>query len=298
MKLKRKKRNVSFKALVFWILFLLFIFSFFWLRPRQWPKEKKLILAYPSQNDLVVAVFDPKNKEITKIIIPGNCEVEVARNLGRWKAKSLWQLGINEKHVGYLMSDTIIKNFKIPVNAWADSSAQSYFEANIFKVLRLTFFPYKTNLSFVDKLNLALFCLQVKEFKRSEYDLKKGLMLAERRLLDGEKGYVLTGEIDSKLLVIVGDEEISQKGIRVIIYDASTKPFLAETVSKVIGVMGGKVFSIVASEQGNLDCLIRGKEKKLARLFADVFSCQVSEKKINENFDLEITLGEDFSRRF
>ena len=54
-----------------------------------------LIIANQDGN-LEVTNFDNQNQEITTIIIPGSTQLIASRQLGSWKARGLWQLGINE----------------------------------------------------------------------------------------------------------------------------------------------------------------------------------------------------------
>ncbi|MEK7112444.1 MAG: hypothetical protein AAB875_03890, partial [Patescibacteria group bacterium] len=84
----------KFIALAVFILLLMLLLSF---QTKYWYGRFKVSAVYPTgEGDISVSVFDPKNESITSILIPGSTELDAARQLGTWRAKSVWQLGINE----------------------------------------------------------------------------------------------------------------------------------------------------------------------------------------------------------
>lgn len=295
---KKVKKSRLPKLMIIFFVFAFLLGIFF--RAKIWRSEAKLILAVNRPDEAVsVLVFDPKAKEITNIVIPKNTEVEVSRGLGKWKLKSIWALGQNEKIGGRLLSETIRKNFRTPVNAWADQKAEGLIRPNFFRLLISTLSPYKTNLSLADKIRLFTFSLTVKEFKRTEINLAETSFLTKSRLIDGEEGYLITNKYPQKLLVIFSDAIFSSGNFKVAIANASENGKIGENVAEIIEVMGAKVAMIVNQESKDADCRVSGQDKKAVKSVSLVFGCEEAKDVLSDsNFDIEIELGEKFSKRF
>jgi hypothetical protein len=238
-------------------------------------------------------------QEIANIYIPKNTEVEVSRQLGIWKLGSVWQLGANEKIDGKLLTGTLRHYFKFPVVAWADSEAEGFSEGSLGKVARALFNPYKTNLTFGDKLSLAAFSLRVNNTKRTGIDLAETTYLIRTNLKDGSEGYRVTRSFSQRLLSIFADDVISQNSYKIAIIDASGEANTADDVGELMQVLGAKVASVTNDgEDGDINCFIRGNDKVVVDRVAGLLSCDDWEFGKSGSFDLEIKLGTSFIKNF
>lgn len=295
----KKNGKKSFKKFLIAIFLAAFLFLLLTLQTRFWSSSTKSFLVVQKKNgDVAVSVFDPELEKITNIIIPKNTEVNVARQLGVWKLGSVWQLGENEKLSGRLLAETIVKHFKLPVVAWADWPAEGLSAGDLAGIAKGGFLPYKTNLGIGDRVRIGLFSMRIKNFKREDINLSESKVLKKTRLIDGEEGYVLVGDLPNWLNALFSKPEIASTGIKAVIYDATGKVGVAEEVGQVVEVMGAKLASIKKEESEDFDCEIAGKEKEIVDEVAKVFSCRKLRESPEGNFDLEIRLGEEFARRF
>lgn len=302
---QRRKRIANFKRggkrpLARFILVALFaLFAFYLvLTTKYWNSKEKLSLAMMSSDGtVVVSVLDPKNGEITNISIPKNTQVESARELGTWKIKSIWALGVNEKLGGRLLKDTVLKNFKFPVSVWADEQALGFASGDTLAVLKAMLFPYDTNLKMGDRLRIGIFSLGLGNSKRTDLDLAKSGYLKKTRLTDGEEGYTVSGKIPKDLLVVFSDPEISRLGLKVHIRDASGNSRVAQEVAEVIEVMGAKVAAVSKEPKASSDCSIRGSNF-FAKDVAKLLSCKLEKEGPEGKFDLELEIGDGFAGRF
>src|SRR3989344_5998140 len=168
----KNKRRSFFKRVFLFILILFVLIIYLLLKPKNWENESKLIAVYPNTNgDVVVVVLDTLQEEITKVVIPGNTEVDVARQYGRWRLKSIWELGKNEKVGGKLLTETLVKSFKIPVTTWVDEKGSGLFSGNLLGLMS-AFVSKDTNLNLGDRIRIALFSFKVRGFKKEEINLK------------------------------------------------------------------------------------------------------------------------------
>lgn len=268
----------------FLIIALLFaaLLIFFW-QTSLWDGKSKFALVVNKKDVVEVTLFNPKTKGVTTIVIPGATQVKVAGGLGSWKLSSVWQLGINEKRVGELLVKTVVKNFSFPVFAWRDQVSGA------------------TNLRPGDRLKLTAFRLTASRNNKSEINLSDyENFLKEKTLLDGSRGYVVSGKPPSKLLAIFTDEGLAEKKLKAgIVLGTNAENINQEEISRVIEVMGIKVAAVVKEETpGDFICLVKAKEKSLLQDLARIFSCQKDTSVQSDNFDLKLILGNKFVRNF
>jgi hypothetical protein len=304
--IEKRKTTRVFLGLLFKfvlpVLLVLGVFTFFKFSTKYWNARDKFTFAYRLESgDVAVSVLDPKLAEITTLVIPGDTEVEVARNYGELRMKNVWQLGVNEKLGGSLMSETITQNFLFPVILWSDSDAKALAATDTFGIIRFIFFPISTNITFGDRVSAGVFALRIGASNTSLLDLGKNQFLVKKVLNDGQPGYVLAGAISQRLTIYFTDNNFaadanSGKSLRVAIVDATTEPGVAEKVGQIIEVLGGKIVSIDKEDGTNTNCTVYGSNFKVVNKVASIFSCKVGAEK--GNFDLEIDLGQAFAKRF
>jgi len=295
-KVRQGKALFFFKILVIPIL-LLILFLVVKLSTKYWNGFDKFSYVYRNTSgDAVVTVLDPKLGDSTTFIIPGDTQVDVVGNYGTLKIKNVWQLSMNEKKGGKLLSGTVTKNFLFPVFLWSDSDAESVGHGNIPGIFKFIISPKNTNIPLGDRLSMAFFALNVKGINRTEIDLAKSQFLKKSQLNDGTVGYTLSGPVSTRLTVYFSDNVFADKSMKVEIIDQSGEGS-ADTVGAILQVMGGKVVSVQKNTGSvNFDCLVLGSDLGTIRKIATLFSCKISEEK--SVFDLEIRLGEGFAKRF
>jgi len=247
--------------------------------------------------DVMVSSFNKKRKEINSILIPANTQLEVSRQLGSWKTKSIWQLGINESYSGKLLQETVIKNFHFPVNMWADNLASGFVSGNFIKLLKATFLPYKSNLSIGDRLNIFLVSLGIQNERVSLLDLSEVGVLKKTRLPDGENGFVVLKDVPISVMSSFSEEIGTEKSLMVQVIDATGVRSIAENVGETIEAMGLKVTSIKEESSQDFDCSVSGDDPIFVKKVSQIYSCQIKKDEHN-GFDMIIKLGSQFSKRY
>ena len=295
-----KKRRRSFgKPFRFLTLLLLIfgIFLFVYLRTVYWNGRDKLAFAFRMNGgDVGVTVADPKLVEITTLVIPGDTQVDVAKNYGTLRVKNVWQLSQNEKLKGRLLPETITQNFLFPTFLWADVSGISISNSSLLGIAKFIFASNATNIPLGDRLNLGIFALKVQGPGRTEINLGQSQFLRKQKLNDGESGYVLNGQPSSRLTVYFSDNILSVSGTKVNIVDATGTPDVANKVGQIVEVMGVKVVSVEKKAPAVFDCEIVGADPKIVKKVLNLFSCTRGDRA--SGFDMEIRLGQNFAKRF
>lgn len=306
MPARRKRRALRLskpkpvkKVLYFFIfLFGLLLLLFFGLRSKNFSGNEKTSLVIKNADSSVsVIILDPHLKEIHTLNIPPDTEVEVAGDYGSWKIKSIWQLGEQEGIGGELLSRSVTLGLKMPTPLWADSDASGLIVPGFPRIFNALFSPYKTNLSFADKLGILFLSLSVKNTKRVTIDLEETSYLEKETLPDGEEAFVVVKSPPSSISALFADPILSSKIISVSIKDASEKPGLAEEVGEVVEVLGGKVSSIEKIEGLAENCLLKANDIAVLETLERVFDCKSAKSAVG-NFDLEITIGKVFAEKY
>lgn len=272
----RAKKSGLLKLLIPLLIFVL-IFLFLKFYTRFWDgKDKVSVLSATKNGGAIVSTYDPGSDEIIDIIIPGETQVDVARELGVRKIDAIPSLGANEKIGGVLLSETIIKNFKFPVFVWQDATG-------------------KTNQALGDKFNIAVFSIGK---KHTEINLSETSYLKKTKLKDGSDGFVLNGKLPEKIAAIFADPEASKTNLKINIKDATGTFGVAKKVGEIIEVLGAKTALVTSEKPEESVCNVSGKNEKFTRKVARIFECKLDSKKLEGGFDLEIKLGQNFAKRF
>lgn len=264
----------------------------FFLTGKYWNGRDKLDLVVPtSSGDVLIVSFDPSLDKITTLRIPGETQVEVSRNLGIWRIKNVWQLGKQEKIGSKLLSETVVKNFSLPVYLWYKNSNLEP-ENSCWRLLG------ETNLGWKDRLKLTSFCFRVPEVDRNYLDLGKTQVLKKARLTDGEEGFLITQKNIDSLAIYFSETLILQKGTKIALKDYTGQPLISEKVGQTLQILGGKVVVVgKENKDENLDCEVWGKEKKVVAKIARIYSCS-SHLDSSLGFDVEFRFGQKFAERF
>jgi len=273
------------------LILLLGVFLYIKLNTKYWNGSDKLGFAYIKTDGSVgVTELDPKLNEMTTITIPGETQVDVARNYGTLRIKNVWQLSQNEKLGGVLLPETITQNFFFPITLWSSSDL-----SDIYKFI---FSPGQTNIPFGDRLSIGIFALKVGDLNKTNVDLAKSQFLHKEKLSDGLMGYtIMQQEITQRLSVYFSDNQIADQNFKVYISDATGQVGVAQLVGQIIEVLGGKIVSIDRKQDvGDFDCQVLGTNSNINRKIANLFSCSIVNDKTN--FDLEVRLGSRFAKRF
>jgi hypothetical protein len=299
-KTESKKVNKKVISVVlFAFIFILISFIVLLSTSSSWDGNSRLSMAVLDESGEVnVLVLDPASNKFTTITIPGNTLVEAANQLGEWPLKSVQDLAKNEKRANDFVSHTITKTFAFPVDGWGNESLLLLFSQNPLNKLRALVTSYPTTLTFADKLRVISRSLRLRSADNYHIDLVDTSYLSDTVLLDGSKGYVVTGIIPPRLAVLFSDESVSLEQARIAIYDKTTNVGLAKAMSRVIEVIGAKVYSVQDMPSEDSDCEVRGTKVMTVTKIAAVFGCKANLTSTEGGFDVVLSFGEQFAKRY
>lgn len=289
---RRQRKNSTKKSgapifYLFIFLILGFCLWFFVLSAHFWNGSDKIAVTVKTENnDVAVVIFDPKLEEITTLIVPGDTEVNVARNLGVMRLKNVWQLGENEGVSGKLVAETVTNNFRFVSFLWTTVPNGG----------RSLFAPGKTNISFRDRLGMLLFSSKIGNSGRTEIDLGKNQFLQKGKLSDGENGFKISENLLGRLTIYFSDYELAEAGVRAFINDETGEFGVANEFGKILQTLGAKVVSIDKKTLSEKDCIVSGGERAYVKKIASAFSCK--EDMMGDKNVITIDIGSKFAKRF
>ena len=299
---KRQKRRVKKKVPILSLLLTIIILgiaSFFLLKIGMWDESDNFsVVIAKDDGNIIITALDKGSKKVTNIYIPGDTQVSVSRQLGTWKIKSVWKLGENERIPGELVRETIVKNFHFPVLAFTGDDGVGFANGNARDVLRAVFVPYKTNLTFGDRLKIALFTFNVGSTRKVNINLEESSFLKPTKFVDGESGYIVSTTVPKELLAVFSDTYFVENDIRIQIKDSTGRGGVAESIGSTLEFMGGKVASLVRDENKDIDCEVRARNKNLLRKISYLLNCTITGSVPEGNFDMEVIIGQAFAKRY
>lgn len=304
---RKKPKNISrskfnlrraITLLTLFLFLVLGLYTFDNFTDKKWNGEEKLSMVIrDSSGGVTISTFDPVSEQVNNIYIPGNTQIETARQLGIWKIGSVWDLSQNEKLGGKLLSESVMHQFNLPVGIWSDEQALGLAKGGVKGLVKSALFPYESNLTRIDKIQLAIFSFGVKNKNRINLDLSDTQTLEYKRLKDGSEGFVIANEIIERNKIIFADRQISSEINTLSIINNSGDILAAEGVGKMAEVLGAKVASIKNNEKEQYDCYVWGKNEYITNKFASLLNCERSDNP-SSSYDIVIELGEKFLDRY
>lgn len=268
-----------FLSLVVIVSLVVFLFS-----GRINKDTQKIAVAYPNEDGSAsVLVIDYQGEDAAKITLPSDLSVDLSHNLGTFRLKSLWEMGVNEKDPGDIFVKTISKNLAVPVYLYSEKSP--------FEFRDFVFKNRITNIKLIDRLKIYFKNKSTKNIGFEDIDLAKKLFVKKETLSDGEVGYKIYLNLLSRLGVYFIDEKIVKTQLPLYIVEDIRGAKRSEVVSKIYDTLGGKTVSIDKDDNGDLNCKVEGPDSYTLKLFKEIFGC---ETVLNKSDKLIFRYGSKF----
>lgn len=273
---------------------------------RLWGSTGRLTVVVATDDPSVYS-YSPEAGQLVVFKIPKDTQVDAAMGYGSWPVGGLWRLG-DQEGKAMLLAHTLQKSLGVPVDAWMGPAGEDLFSSG-----SLSLFPalvralpspgQDTNLTYFDRLHLALAVGKVGLVGRNEVDLTISGVLRKGILGDGVEGYLVVPERITDGLEFLKDDKVffELKTVRVV--NASGKSGVAGEVSRVLAVMGLRVVSVDTGKQELKEvCIVKAKGKdresySYHRLLS-VYGCVESVEGPSGFASLEIVLGENFGEQY
>lgn len=273
---------------------------------RIWNTQSRLTVVVASENPIVYSL-DPQTENLVKFAIPKNTQINASYGYGDWLVGSLWGLGEQEKIGGGLLRESMQKSFGIPVDAWVDQNGERLFlsyplgwVSAIWEVI--TSSNLKTNLTFFDRAKLIFHLSQVKTSDRRALDLENTGIIIQKKLSDGDLGYLVLTERAKVTLDILRDNKVFSEAKKVIIVNSTGKSGIAGEVAQISSILGARVIGVQTGDEVEGNCVLLGNQISLKSLTAQrlkiIFGCEEIQENLTEIADLEIMLKKGYLKNY
>jgi hypothetical protein len=294
---KGSKRKIAKLLTATFIVIAFFSIFNFIFSGGEWDGSSKVNIVVNGDEDIIVTTFDPEKREMVSVKIPSDTEVEVARNMGRWRLGSVWDLGVNEGIEGLLLAETVTRYFHLPVYLYIDEGGKGLFESNLLSAFKVLFYPGRSNVHKKDLISIVQFTSSVKNPDRRVIDLIDTNSLQGVELKGGGMGYKKTRDISQSIIAPFSNEDIANNLTIVKIVNNSDNRLVSSKLGRVIEATGAKVAQVVSNEEKEGDCLVKSEDEQVGKYYSKLFSCEYKNTS-GENFDVVIMINKDFIKRY
>jgi hypothetical protein len=260
-----------------------------------WDGKNQINLVFNSTitgQPVLVASFNPQEKSLNTLIIPGETLVEVIQGYGLYRVESIYSLGELEGKGGLLLAGSIQEYFGLPIDGWVAghkskrsvnlvtgaAGSRNYFIDIIVESLKE---ESRTNLARWDLVRLWWEIRGVRQDRIKMVDLGETSASEEVVLPDGTKAIKIDPQhLEQIISEVAVDEKIRKEDLAIAVLNATNQPGLATKGSRLIRNIGGRVIGIGETENfqfpiSNFQCQIRSKKnyknsytvKRLSKIF-------------------------------
>lgn len=278
-----------------------------------------LVLEKDERSDMaLVFSLAPKEGSISLLIIPGNANVQVPKNFGKYQLGNVYELGKLGSRGGELLRETTQNFIGAPVDGWIVINSKFKMMAlreqnlklesdeirtlvkNSLSITNILGFlksgGLDTNLTFLDILRIWYQARQVRLDKIEAVNLEDLNILEKTQLLDGTEIF----EIDPKVLdqisfSLFNERQVLNEKKTVEIMNGTEIPGLGSDVARLITNMGAEVISIKNSREkiGSSSIIVSRESYTASRISKSLGFPLVRKKNKEEGDNILILLGEN-----
>lgn len=289
---------VFLKFFLFAFFILICFFSLYFLLKGK-SSKKKVFLVVDGEDFVRIVSFNFYSNEIVALRIPANTEVEVARNLGIWELSAVFKLGENEKiGGGKLLTETLRDNFFVPVFYYSSAKGKVLVEGGFFSSIYYPFMKSKSNLSFLEKVRIALFSARFKKSRLTDLDFSSSNLFLETILKSGRRGYKIKEEKLQDISWIFSDPLFLKNEVFISLINETGNSLIVGRLGRILETMGAKLGMVSNQNISDVDCEVSARDLSLISDLSLVFSCVMFEDKKLEKNEIVFRLGRRFEERF
>lgn len=288
---------------------------------RLWYGQNRLNLVVETQPIFVVSLAP--GEKLAILLIPDDTFVEVIRDFGFYRIKSIYNLGelyesneVTKYNLGQLegrggellLGSTqeflgvpldgyaLMENLKLKVGQDGET-VKKLLLSQIWLLLKS---GHKTNLTAWD---LIVFWWQLKKIRPSKItlvDLGQLDVCSETTLADGSRAVKADLErLNQVVSQLFEDEKIGVEDLAISVLNGTGRPGLAKRGARLISNLGGQVVEIGDWQPAVSNCQLRGAKPQVksytAQKLKSIFNCQWSTEDLaGHRADLVVILGEDY----
>lgn len=278
-----------------------------------------IVTAKEDSSEISVLNYHPSLEKAVVLHIPDKTYLDLPKGYGLWKVGSIYKLGQEEsKPVGaQLLKLSLSKLLGLPIDGIIiDQSKELKNTESLINEWRknslyMASFIYssKTDLTPIEAFRLLGVVTKVREDKFVSLDFERSSVTESKLLPDSSRVLGIDNvKLDTFIRENMSDTSIIDEGSSIAIYNATSRPGLAQDVARVITNLGGDVVTIQTSEKLSAVTLVTtapdfDKENSLTyKRVTEVYAprclekeCATDDRKVTSSrAQINIILGEDY----
>ena len=267
-------------------------------------------------NPYMVVSYDVGQKTAVIVTIPSDVSMTAVHDYGKYRLSALWSLDGLEKRKGLLFTDTLEENLGLPVRLYVTGDMREKADITDVEILTVVqhafsfqsvlqdlFHPSRTNVPFPEHVALlkgiqGLDKKDVTIIRTLDYATYKEILPDESSIISFDpKRFSLHLETHAE------DSFIRKETPRIVIYNTTNTPGLAQNVARLIEGAGGHVVSVGNDTLIHTDgCILKGseqlKESYTAKSISWLYQCHYEVSEDVAVADFALYLGKAFEKRF
>jgi hypothetical protein len=299
MAIKKKKNHYRYW---FWLIILVFL-GFLGLKTYRsisksvWDGNQRINLILES-NILSIVSYSPFDKEIIFFDLPNNLSVSVSRGYGDYVVRALPKL-IDQETKPELLTETIQKNFAIPVDGWIKSPSDNLSNALLMAIKM----KGTTSLTDWDLIRLWWRLRTVKGSNIKRIDLADTHCLIQKQLPDQTTVFILDPNIlDTVIQKYFSLNSIKNEHLSIQVINNTDYSGLAQLATRTLTNIGLNVVDINNDDENKDKCEVKSgldlKKSQTVKKIIAIFDCRWVENKEASRADVSVIIGNNYWKKF
>ncbi len=281
-----------------------------------WNGKSSINIAVKSST-VSVLNYDPSSQKIVILKIPNDTYFTLPKNFGSWPVGSIYELGQEENpSVGSeLLKESLSKLLGLPIDGFItfrgdsaplDQVIESW-HGNPFRMVS-SLGSIETDLTPLEALSLMHSLSGVRPDQITWLDISQSDITDSQLLPDTTRVLgVNSVALDLFIRHTMADTSITDEGIPVAVFNATSEPGLAQDATREITNMGGNVIFTGNTDTNLSQSIVTTTDsndltyERLAQIFAPQClknKCKSSDDKVtNSRAQINVVLGEDYYSR-
>lgn len=218
-----------------------------------------------------------KRSSMQSIFIHPDTVLDLPGNKGRYKASSIWKLGLKSKGDNRFVPRVVSYNFLLPVYDVVSSE--------------------ESTLDYKSKIAVYLVDRGIIGLKHQKFNLQESGFLRQIDFGDGSSGYELSKKILPRSMTLAFVDELSSQMDGLNLHDMSGSASKLEYLSLIVESMGSKIVAYKKGYDSELNCRVTYKSSNEVIFFEKLFGCEIKQEDTADNFIL-LQIGAKFLNNF
>ncbi|MCL4397458.1 LCP family protein [Patescibacteria group bacterium] len=246
----------------------------------------------------VLVSYNQIGKSAVVVKLPGDLYLtEVIHGYGQYKVSSVYPAGELDHRGGETLAGTVQEYLGVPVDGYYYTN-RTLGDLKTFFLSPEFLFEAKSNISLLDRLELAIDLAGVRFDKIQSVDLEK--VASPLVLADGSTAISLEKEeVDSALSGMFSESRLQDENLRVEVINTTEATGLGSRAQRLLSNIGLTVVNVDSREPALPTCQIQADSTAFSSLtvsrIAAIYGCKIEKKDDGSRAAVTVMLGQNYA---